>query len=536
MNFKMSQNKLLVCISIFFTLFFNTSFFDKTFGIYPISANNILFLLSLSLILTSVINILLNLIRSKYTTKPFIVFLLFFSTLAAYVMNSYKTVIDDTMILNILHTDIQETLDLLNFRLLLYMLFLWVIPSVIIYKINLITLSFKEELISKLKSITLSMLVIIILLFSFGKNYASFFREQKPLRYYTNPTYYIYSIGKYVSRSFIHSKSHMDPLGRNAVIDRLHGPKRHLTIFVVGETARRDHFSLNGHKLETNPYLKKERVISFTNMTSCGTSTAISVPCLFSNFSRSQFSNAKAASTENLLDVLSHTKKVSVLWRDNNSDSKGVALRVPYQDYKYPPTNTICDTECRDVGMLVGLQDYINTKNEGDIFIVLHQMGNHGPAYFKRYPPSFEKFKPVCKTNALEKCTNEEINNAYDNAILYTDFFLFKVISLLKDNSHYFGTSMFYVSDHGESLGEKGVYLHGLPYFMAPDEQKNIPSLLWFGGDLAKKANYDLLRKKADNAYSHENIFHTILGLMEIKTPEYKRELDILDGVINGHH
>ncbi|MBC7537325.1 MAG: phosphoethanolamine--lipid A transferase [Bacteriovorax sp.] len=532
MNLKMTQTKLLFGISLFFTLFFNISFFEKTFIIYPISGSRIFFLLSLSLVLTSFINILLNLIRSKHTTKPFLILLLFLSTLAAYVMDSYGTVLDDNMFLNIFNTDAHEAFDLVSLRLFIYLIFLWIIPSYIIYKIKLNRLTFKEEIFSRLKSVFASVLLIVILLFSFGKNYASFFREQKPLRYYTNPTYYIYSVGKYVSHFFVDSSTRMESLGLNAVVAGK-GTKRELIIFVVGETARRDHFSLNGYKKETNPYLKKENVISFTNMTSCGTSTAVSVPCLFSNFGRNKFNNEKAATTENLLDILAHTKKVNILWRDNNSNSKGVALRVPYEDYKQPPQNTICDPECRDVGMLVGLQDYINLKKEGNIFIVLHQMGNHGPAYYKRYPLAFEKFKPVCQTNELEKCTNEEINNAYDNATFYTDFFLSKVIGLLKENSSNFGTSMFYVSDHGESLGEKGLYLHSLPYFMAPDEQKNIAAVLWFGGSLAKNTNYELLKKKAREPYSHDNIFHSFLGLMDIKTPEYNKELDIFDGVIH---
>ncbi|RPJ74897.1 MAG: phosphoethanolamine--lipid A transferase, partial [Alphaproteobacteria bacterium] len=527
MNFKTTQTKLLLIVSIFFTIFFNISFFEKTLAVYPISGQSLLFLISLSLILTSFINILLNLVRSKYTTKPILIFILFLSTLAAYVMDSFGTVLDDNMFLNVFSTDSSEALDLLNFRLFLYLIFLWLVPSYIILKVQIKELTFKKEVSSRLKTLLASLALIAILLVSFGKNYASFFRQHKPLRYYTNPTYYIYSIGKYISRFYINSTTHMSPLGRGATVER-NGKTRKLVIFVVGETARRDRFSLNGYKKETNPHLARENVISFTNMTSCGTSTAVSVPCIFSNFGRNQFSNEKAASTENLLDILSHTKKVNILWRDNNSDSKGVALRVPYEDFKYPSKNTICDPECRDVGMLVGLQDYIDEKKEGDHFIVLHQMGNHGPAYYKRYPPAFEKFKPACKTNELEQCTNEEIGNAYDNAILYTDYFLSRVINLLKENSNDFATSMLYVSDHGESLGENGVYLHSLPYFMAPDEQKDIAAVLWFGGDHAKKTNYELLKKKGDVPYSHDNVFHTFLGLMEIKTPEYKKELSIL--------
>ncbi|MDO9184295.1 MAG: phosphoethanolamine--lipid A transferase [Bacteriovorax sp.] len=531
MNFKTTQTKLLLFISIFFVLFFNISFFEKTFKVYPILSVRFFFVISLSVVLISFINILLNLVRSKYTTKPVIISLLFFSSLAAYVMDSYGVVLDDNMFLNVFNTDGHEALDLLSFRLFLYLVFLCIVPSFIILKTKISEFSLKDELISRSKTILFSFLLITTLLFSFGKNYASFFREQKTLRYYTNPTYYIYSIGKYVSSFYGNTSGLIDPIGLNAVIHGS-GKKRQLIIFVVGETARRDHFSLNGYAKDTNPYLKKENVVSFNNMTSCGTSTAISVPCIFSNLGRSKFSNEKAATTENLLDVLSHTKKINILWRDNNSNSKGVAARVPYEDFKQPPNNTICDPECRDVGMLVGLQGYIDQKKEGNIFIILHQMGNHGPAYYKRYPVAFEKFKPVCKTNELEKCSNEEINNAYDNATLYTDFFLSKVIGLLKENSNNFGTSMFYVSDHGESLGEKGIYLHSLPYFMAPDEQKNVAAVLWMGGDLAKRTNYELLRKKSQLPYSHDNVFHTFLGLMDVQTPEFNRDLYILDGVI----
>lgn len=533
MNLKIvSQSKLVAFISVFFTVFFNYAFFHRALAVYPLSFHNILFLGSLSIVLTSFINLLFNLFRSHYTIKPMLIFILFLSALAAYVMDSYGTVLDDTMFLNVFNTDTHEALDLVSFSLALYVIFLAIIPSIIIYRLKIPKMSFKEDLIARGKSLLISIVIIFSMLLAFGKNYASFFREQKTLRYYTNPTYYVYSIGKYLSHFYVsESNKAVAPLGRNAQVISNHEARK-LVIFVVGETARRDRFSLNGYAKDTNPLLKKENVISFNNMTSCGTSTAISVPCVFSNFKRSGFDSSKAATTENLLDVLNHTKKINILWRDNNSNSKGVALRVPYEDFKYAPTNTICTPECRDVGMLVNLQDYINSKKNGDIFIVLHQMGNHGPAYSKRYPPEFEKFKPVCQSNELEKCTREEIGNAYDNSTLYTDYFLSKVIELLKKNSNDFGTSMIYVSDHGESLGENGVYLHGLPYFMAPDEQKNVAAVAWFGGDLAKRINYNLLKEKASKAYSHDNVFHSFLGLMEVKTPEYDKELDIFNDVL----
>ena len=184
------------------------------------------------------------------------------------------------------------------------------------------------------------------------------------------------------------------------------------------------------------------------------------------------------------------------------------------------------DIECRDEGMLVGLQDYINAQQQGDVVIVLHQMGNHGPAYYKRYPAAFERFTPTCQTNQLDECTNEEISNAYDNTVLYTDYFLQKVISLLKDNTSRFETAMVYMSDHGESLGEYGIYLHGLPYAMAPDNQKHIASVLWFGDSF--KIDKKALQQKVNQPFSHANLFHTMLGLMEIETAVYNKNMDII--------
>ena len=236
------------------------------------------------------------------------------------------------------------------------------------------------------------------------------------------------------------------------------------------------------------------------------------------------------------MDVLNNTQDVAILWRDNNSDSKGVALRVDYEDFQTPKTNSICDEECRDEGMLVGLEDYIEKNRGKNILIVLHQMGNHGPAYYKRYPKEFEKFTPVCKTNQLENCTQEEISNAYDNAILYTDYFLSKAINFLKKYSKTHEAGLLYVSDHGESLGENGIYLHGMPYAIAPKAQTHVPSLIWLDdGQMAHEYDINKIKQNKDKEYSHDNLFDTLLGLFEVKTEVYKKELDILNEARKEH-
>ncbi len=178
--------------------------------------------------------------------------------------------------------------------------------------------------------------------------------------------------------------------------------------------------------------------------------------------------------------------------------------------------------------MLNDLQSYLNKLN-GDAVIVLHQKGSHGPAYYLRYPNSFEKFKPVCTTSELQQCSQEEIVNAYDNTILYTDYVLAKVIDFLQNNSNKFDTGMLYVSDHGESLGENNLYLHGSPYAIAPKNQTHIPMLVWLSEGFRQRSQIDwqCLQQHKNDVYSHYHIFHSVLGLLEVETQVYHQGLDL---------
>jgi len=529
--FKSTQEpqwKAIITVAFFLTLVANVAFFKHVIDVYFLSWSTLPFIASLAILLVSVNVILLTLLSWGRTTKPFLITILMVSSFVAYFMDTYDVVIDTHMIENILQTNVNESADLFSFSLVLYVLLIGVLPSLLIYRVEIRHESLKRILIEKGKLLGVSLGVALVVLVAFNKNYTSFFREHKPLRYYANPAYYLYSIGHYVQKSLSHPYAGMQAIGKDAVIPAA-DVDRELVILVVGEAARWDHFSLNGYSRETNPQLKKEDIVNFPNFSSCGTETAVSVPCMFSSLTRDNYEGEKAQHIENVLDVMSHAG-VHVLWRDNNSDSKGVALRATYEDFKTADKNTICeDGECRDEGMLIGLDGYINAHPKGDIVIVLHQMGNHGPAYYKRYPKVYEKFTPVCKSNQLEQCSEQEITNAYDNAILYTDHFLSKTINFLKQYDNKFETAMFYVSDHGESLGEKGLYLHGFPYAIAPEAQKHVPAVMWFGKHF--EVNKAKLREKAKEPLSHDSYFHTALNFAEINSSVYKSELDILHGI-----
>lgn len=527
------QYRLIALVSFILSLLGNFSFFRNVIDSYPLNGINIIYVISTFFSLFLFISFIFTLVASKYTTKPFLILTLMISSFTAYFMDTYHVIIDYSMIQNSLQTNLNESLDLFSIELIFYIVILGIIPSYLVYKTSLSYQSFKKEFFTKLKMMALLLGAILIIVFSFSKFYTSFFREHKTLKYNANPSYWIFSVFNYAKKSLINGKIVVNPLGRDAKIDETPEDKKELIILVVGEATRADRFSLNGYKRETNPKLKQEDIINFSNMKSCGTSTAHSVPCMFSIYTKDQYDYKKGITTENILDVLTHTKDVNVLWRDNNSDSKNVALRVQFEDYKSAPTNTICekDGECRDEGMLVGLDDYIKKSSQKDILIVLHQMGNHGPAYYKRYPKQFEKFTPVCTSNQLEKCTQEEVSNAYDNAILHTDSFLSDVINFLKPYSKTHETAMIYMADHGESLGEKGLYLHGLPYFMAPDTQTHVASLMWFGDEFRKEFDINALKQNAEKPFSQDNLFHTLLGIFEVDTDVYNKNLDMLQPV-----
>ena len=519
-----TSNGLILLVGIFILGLDNASFFGQVLKTYGWSAGTAAPLAALAAVIGAATALLPALLAFGRATRPVLMALLLVAALAAYFMDSFGIVINDEMLQNAAQTNPGEARDLINLKLLGYVFGLGVLPAFIIGRMRLAWRGWRTELFARFKLFVALLVIMVGLVLLFGSFFASFAREHKSLRAYANPTYPIYSAIKYANSQFA---APADQTVKAIGLDARTPPAdihRELVILVVGETARADHFSLNGYGRETNPRLQALDVVSLTDFRACGTSTAVSVPCMFSLAG----STGIGAGMENLLDVLQRAG-VNILWLDNNSDSKGVALRVPYENYKTPSVNTICDIECRDEGMLVPLQAYIDSHPTGDIVIVLHQMGNHGPAYYKRYPATFEHFKPTCQSNDLSQCTQEEIVNAYDNALRYTDEFLAKAIALLKRNDERFETALFYVSDHGESLGEGGTYLHGLPKAIAPDAQMHVPAILWFGRGFDELDRPALLKKTAQ-PFTHDNLFHTVLGFMEIETSIYRPGMDILDG------
>lgn len=512
---------LLPIVAIFLAVTANQSFFDQVAQIYPF-ASHIGFNISLGLVLVGVLLLLLTILCYRFTLKPALIFLLLMASVTGYFTDTYGTVYDTNMLQNALQTDKAESADLFNLLFVARIVLLGLLPSFAIARQTVYFPPLKRALLQRGLLWLISLTLVALPILAFSKDFASFFREHKQVRFYTNPVTPIYALGKLASLEY---KKHRAPkdliMHATDAVQTTHPSTRKpkLIVMVVGETARADHVSFNGYPRNTFPQLAKvQGLTNFSQVISCGTSTAYSVPCMFSYVGLKDYDVDSAGYHENVIDTLNRLK-INVLWRDNNSDSKGVMARLPtsaYANYKEAPTNTICHTnpygECRDVGMLVGLDTYVKQHQGQDMLIVLHQMGNHGPAYYKRYDKQFEKFTPVCQSNELAKCDQQAVINAYDNALLATDDFLTKTINWLQayDSSHQ--VAMLYVSDHGESLGEKGVYLHGMPYKFAPMEQKHVASVFWAG----QQSGIQTIA--GDTPLTHDAITPTLLKLFDVKT------------------
>lgn len=534
LNPTLSSARLTAIVVLFLVICDNVSFWRELLKIFHKAyEGNALFFCSTGIVLPVLLYLFFSLFSVKYLLKPVFIFVLLTASFAAYFMDAYGVMISRDMIRNVMQTDSREAMELVSSRMFVTFAFLGVIPSILVYRTTVLYKTFLRETMIRVVTVLGCAALLLAILLPFYKEYISLGKNYKYVRHLINPVNYIYAISTYTKGHLSSGSMVIKKLGEDAALASTwqQRGRKNLVILVVGETARAKNFSLYDYQRDTNPALRQEDVFTFTDVHSCGTDTATSVPCMFSPFDRSSFSVAKADHSENLLDVLSHAG-VNVLWRDNNSGCKGACERVAFEDLSNMHLDDLCtEDECYDMVLLQNLQKIVALAT-ADTFIVLHQKGSHGPSYYLRYPGEFEKFTPVCKTNELQQCRPEEVINAYDNTILYTDYFLSQVIAFLKNNTEQFNTSMLYISDHGESLSENNLYLHGLPYFIAPEEQTHVPFILWVSPETVETANIDqqCLQEETTRAWSHDNLFHSVLGLMDIRSAVYKKSMDIFSG------
>lgn len=474
--------------------------------------------------------LLLGLVLTRRSAKPLLTVLFATTAFAAYYMGTYQVYLDPDMIRNVLHTDPREAGELLVPGLAAPLLALAALPIAALWRLRLQRREWKRAAWIRAAFLLAMLALCTAAALASSKDLSALSRNQREVRYLVTPANYVASLSKVLLATPPGRREALIPIGRDATQQpRAAGARPRLLVFVLGETARAQNWGLDGYARQTTPRLAAmPDVINFPDATSCGTSTEVSVPCLFSPYGRHDYDEGRIRSHQSLLHVLQHAG-VETLWRDNQSGCKHVCDGLPFESLADAKDRLLCNPQrCFDEILLSGLRARIRPDGR-DRVVVLHQLGNHGPAYYQRYPAGFRRFVPTCDTGEIGDCTREQIVDSYDNALLYTDHFLAEAIDLLRREQDY-DTALIYVSDHGESLGENGLFLHGVPHAIAPGQQTHVPMLMWFSPGFARSQQLDLacVRGRAAEPVSHDNLFPTILGAMQVTTQLYDGARDLL--------
>jgi lipid A ethanolaminephosphotransferase len=454
-------------------------------------------------------------------------------------MLEYRVVMDPTMIANAMQTDPNEARDLMSWRMAFNVLVVALPAGWALWRVRIEPMRFLSKLWRNAALLLLAVAVALGAAVSMNRELAPLMRNNVHLRYMMNPIATLYSTGSLFIKPLFKRSGKLISITAGTALGTSYAAqaKPPLFVLVVGETARADHFALNGYARDTTPELARRGVLSYRDVHSCGTNTLASVPCMFSPLGKQGY-ESRNDDYETLVDVL-QAAGLAVFWLDNQAGCKGVCVRIPnasaFDGLDAATKKALCDgDECLDDVMLKGLDERIAAlpaeRRAKGVVLVMHQMGSHGPAYYKRSAPDVKRFQPECKTNALAECGHAELLNVYDNSIVQTDRFLGQTIDWLKAQSKSYDPALLYVSDHGESLGEYGLFLHGVPYSFAPEAQKHVPMVTWFsdGMNARRKLSRSCMEAGLDAPLTHDNLYHTVLGVMDVTTPTYKPALDAL--------
>lgn len=518
---------LITIVSLYFAVVFNYPINEQ---IYKLSQREGIFLFLTPALLTCAFILIFSMIAFPYLFKGVVVILTLTSAMAFYAALQYNTMFDYSMIENVFESNVDEASSYLSSASIGYFILFGVLPSLFLLKVKVVrNASWSKELFHRAALMSVAIVGLLLISVFYFKDYVSIGRNNSYLNKMINPADAFNTV-KYIDHEYLTTPLEYITIGADAEVIPAKNGKPTLMVVLVGETARAQNSAYDGYGRETNPYTKDLGLIAFQNVSSCGTATAHSLPCMFSNMLRTNYNRDRANSQDDVLDVMVHAGVKSV-WIDNDGGDKAVAKNIEKEMIADNADDKLCNgSSCYDEVLLQGLDKRIQ-HTTGDQLYALHMIGSHGPTYWQRYPENMEVFSPACNRSDIENCSDEEIINVYDNTLVYTDYVIAKTIEKLKTYSDKYNVVMLYISDHGESLGENGLYLHGAPYMIAPKEQTHVPFYIWMSDDYANQKGIDkasVISKAATGDYSHDNLFHTLLGLYGVKTTAKDNRLDIM--------
>ncbi|MCP1660116.1 phosphoethanolamine transferase [Neisseria perflava] len=527
LSVTLSSNQVIMLFSLYTALVFNIGYWQS---VYRLAHTDTMLMVTMPLFIVAALNLIMQLLFWPKLHRVLIPLLLMAGAGVSYAVMVQGIYFNADQINNIVQTDATEAAAWLSMKCVLWVCLTGILPALwYAFCVKLKPRGVVHGTAWRGFSAGLSLVVIAAVGSLSYQHYASFFRNNKGIHYQITPTNFIGSGFKALYNAYDECRP-FEKIGEDAVLLAQQGARKKVLVLVVGETTRAQNWGLNPGAPDTTPQLKNtDGVINYPEVQSCGTATNVSLPCMFFRYNRTDYSTNTAKHQENLLDILKRAG-LYVSWRENDGGSKGVADRVQYVDMgeKLGKSDPRCHGSlCYDAVLLDGLHEEIRAM-PSDGVIVLHTNGSHGPTYYQRYPQNLRKFTPTCDTNQIQDCSHQALVNTYNNTIVAVDDMLAQTIKLLNEEQDA-DTAMLYLSDHGESLGENGLYLHATPYVVAPKEQTHVPMVFWADSGFYRSSGMDknCLRQHAAGAYSQDNLFHSVLGVMNVGTKEYQAQQDM---------
>lgn len=415
----------------------------------------------------------------------------------------YKATLTPMILDATLNNDLQTSMDVMP-----WLLFVW-IALCLVTAIIAIMARFRLRGLSRPYLHLFAILVVFALLFSVSMRAKTSFYQHFPFSLY-------YNIKEYNKLYASQTSQRMMP----DTIKNFVSEEGLTIVFVIGETLRADHLSLNGYSRETTPHLNsRENIISYPNIYSEYTYTNPSVAHIMT---RADSLHKERAYTETSFVPLFKSSGFYTAWIANQEPAKSYVSFMKECDtliYAHPEKSVYTYSEWLDGDLLPGF-NYLNNMQNNNKLIIMHTIGSHW-YYNNHYTKDFERFKPVTQSKIVTQNATQELINSYDNTVIYTDFFLDSVIETLTSKN----AILIFLSDHGEALGEDGLWLH------ANDNKalRNPACVIWCSNMFIDKypEKFSAIRANKDKRYRTDFLFHSILSIGKIPTKLIETKYDI---------
>ena len=502
-------------VSIGTLLLYNLPFFNYVSQNTNESTGGIIFLQASLVIIMLVLNFMLTYLSMwllRIVARILLAIFAIINATAVYFIITYSAIINATTIENVFNTRYSEASGFFSWSLWLFIAVFGVLPA--LYCLM------QPVVIGKAKKLGIycgSSLAIILLVASLNISQTLWISQHDTeLGGLLQPWSYVVNTCRVIS-SYQDEQAEEIKLPDGTITDH----EKTVVVLVIGESARKANFQLYGYQRDTNPLLSKQEGLKVYQATACATYTTAGTKAILEP--------KDSGDLYELLPNYAFRTGVDVSWRTSNWGEPPIHIDEYLTDTDLSDLYQGRSNDYDDI-LYYGLRERIESSKKDKVLIILHTSTSHGPKYADKYPKQFEVYKPVAKNIEEGEKNIGMLINAYDNTIRYTDFLLNSLINTLREMKDWH-SAMIFISDHGESLGENKMFMHGLPMKLAPKVQYEIPFLVWtsdgFRTYKQTSSSQDAPEGELPAVLEQHYVFHSVLNLLSIQSPAYNKDYDI---------